>query len=478
MADDFWTSTMGKIRDLATDATGVEYELHRDAILLREYPLLEKYSEKVRKVLSRNEEPSVLKELWRSDELSRPLFSVLWITDPKFDASRRRIAVETFKIISEDLLGQRYRGLRRLAWVERFLAEDIYLDDEMQIRYERGRIGLLDKDFAAKYPVTHLLLSRLSDIVKKIRSKYGVKIGITTRELLNREGVKYRDPKEFCATITYDVLSHGEDRVKGISERILAIKEFWGEWMKVREEIAHHFGIDDDAFIIRDLLEEALGLPRWSVIVKPANGGWDLMIDVNYAIMNRKGTGEDYWLKISRFVRAEMRKAGAKNFLRIYSLSIPIGLLLEEIVGNASLEKVIEAPKAKRMNIIDYLFNRSNLEEIARNSELLADVLASLIDLIQKSGLKITPIQVYAVWPDTLSELIDTEPISVDNTYYDVCYRPNGYEEIEVSLTTDVEVSGDVVNFVSEVIDVAGRLDEVRKALESFLKWAKQQNLK
>ncbi|MEM3389751.1 MAG: hypothetical protein QW506_03210 [Thermoproteota archaeon] len=45
MAGDFWTSTMGKLRDLATDATGVEYELYRDAILLREYLLLEKYRE-------------------------------------------------------------------------------------------------------------------------------------------------------------------------------------------------------------------------------------------------------------------------------------------------------------------------------------------------------------------------------------------------------------------------------------------------
>ncbi|MEM3906189.1 MAG: hypothetical protein QXZ17_04885 [Nitrososphaerota archaeon] len=75
---------------------------------------------------------------------------------------------------------------------------------------------------------------------------------------------------------------------------------------------------------------------------------------------------------------------------------------MEEIVGDVSLERVIEAPKAKRMNIIDYLFDRSNLEEIARKSELLSDILASLIGLMQGSGLKKTSIQVYAVWPDTL----------------------------------------------------------------------------
>ncbi|MBO3809986.1 MAG: hypothetical protein FGF50_10415, partial [Candidatus Brockarchaeota archaeon] len=121
---------------------------------------------------------------------------------------------------------------------------------------------------------------------------------------------------------------------------------------------------------------------------------------------------------------------------------------------------------------IEYLFNRSNLKEIARNSELLADLLASLIDLIQKSELKITPVEVNAVWPDTLSELIDTEPVSMD-AYYDAYYRPNWYEEIEVSLTTDVEYSGDVVDFVLNIIDVAGRLDRVKETVEGFLEWAK-----
>ncbi|MEM3026366.1 MAG: hypothetical protein QXP19_02505, partial [Thermoproteota archaeon] len=38
------------------------------------------------------------------------------------------------------------------------------------------------------------------------------------------------------------------------------------------------------------------------------------------------------------------------------------------------------------------------------------------------------------------------------------------------------EVSGDVVDFLC-VIDVAGKLDRLKKAIEGFLKWAKGLNL-
>ncbi|MBO3810202.1 MAG: hypothetical protein FGF50_11515, partial [Candidatus Brockarchaeota archaeon] len=126
-----WIPTMKKIRDIVSEMTGVKYELRDNAIWIHEDSLLEEYTEKVRKVLSGKEKPSVLKELWRSDELSRSLFSVLWVTDPKFDASRRQIAVDSFKIIGEDLLGQRYRGIYRLARREGFLRKDFYLDDEI-----------------------------------------------------------------------------------------------------------------------------------------------------------------------------------------------------------------------------------------------------------------------------------------------------------------------------------------------------------
>ncbi|MEM3713261.1 MAG: hypothetical protein QXR97_06975 [Thermoproteota archaeon] len=39
-----------------------------------------------------------------------------------------------------------------------------------------------------------------------------------------------------------------------------------------------------------------------------------------------------------------------------------------------------------------------------------------------------------------VGELIDTEPISTSDPYYDVYYKPNGYEEIKFSLTAEVEI--------------------------------------
>ncbi|MEM3648940.1 MAG: hypothetical protein QW506_07235, partial [Thermoproteota archaeon] len=175
-----WTPTMKKVRDVASDMMGVKYELRDNAILMHEDPLLEEYGEKVRKVLSRKEDPPVLKKLWRSDELSRSLFSVLWITDPKFDVSGRQIAIETFKIIGEDLLGQRYRGIYHLARGEGLLREDFYLDDEVYLDYGKSKITLDDENFILKYPINHLLFCKLSEIMRRIRNKYDVEIGVTT----------------------------------------------------------------------------------------------------------------------------------------------------------------------------------------------------------------------------------------------------------------------------------------------------------
>lgn len=264
--------------------------------------------------------------------------------------------------------------------------------------------------------------------------------------------------------------SEEEDRAKEIIKMILAIKEFWEEWIEAREKIAYSLGIPDEAFMIRDLLEEAFNLPLWTMMIKPASNGWDLVADLNYASFQRKGLDEEQWFNISKLIRAEFRKVDGKNVFKIYSPPFPLGLCLENIVKPEILRRMMEKLKAQRLDIVTYLFNRANLDELTEFSQQLKSVSTSLFDLAEFYGLKVSPVQVECVWPDVSSEPFDMWPVTVQDPHYNSYYERENWEFIEASLTTSINYSDDIVGFVSKVVETTEKLNEIKNKFEQLLK--------
>lgn len=447
-----------KIRQIIENMTNVKYEADEYGIHLNEKSLDEAYREKVSNVLHREEGQDTLKKLWQSDELSRSLHDIRYFPHP-IDVDSKFI-IETFLLKSEDLLSQRYRGIYDLVMYEGFLGKEHSASIDIEKIIE-------DKDFASKYPLTHLLLKNVLEIATRIGNKHSLKMDIVAGEI--REIIKHHDARGFYLTVPYYVKSDDEDKIQGIVKRALMIREFWGEWVKVREEMANDLGLDDRAFVIRDLMEGELDLPIWTIMVQPISIGWSLVVDLKYAERHQELSGEQWFDICGGFIRAEFQKADEARF-RIYSAPIYFGLLLgemmERIHAGSSFKEILNMLNMRKINPIAYLLDRSHMDEIARFPPALANILDSLIDLIEKEStgsLKITPVQVECMWEPFASFLM--KPIQTQE-YSSTSAEP---ELIDVSLVMDIEYSDDA-DFPFKVIEAARKLEKTREKFINILK--------
>ncbi|MGB9717969.1 MAG: hypothetical protein ACPL4E_05945 [Thermoproteota archaeon] len=452
-------SILEKVRQILENTTNTKYEVDEHGVHLNEKILDKTYREKVSDVLHGKEDQNAIKELWQSDEISRSLHDVQHFPHP-INADGR-LVVETFLLRSEDLLSQRYRGIYDLVMNEGFLSKGRLTDTDIKKIVE-------DEELASKYPLTHLLLKKASEIATRISNKYSLKMNIVAGEIRNI--IKYHDAQGFYLEVPYHVMSDEEDRIQAIIERASAIREFWREWTRVREEIVYNLGLDDKAFVIRDLVEGMLGLPIWTVMVQLIGTSWGLVTDLKYAGRHQKLSDEQWFDMCGGFVRAELQKADEKPRFRIYSAPIYFGLFLGETMvrvhANSSFKKILDMLNTERINPVAYLLDRSHLDEITRFSPLLADILSSLIDLTERESadsLKITPIQVECIWEPSIIFMVKPIP---PHEYSSISAEP---DLIDVSLVTEIEYSDDA-DFPFKVIEAAGKLRETREKFINILK--------
>jgi len=449
-----------KIRLAIEDVTNAKYEADEYGVHLDEKSLDKIYREKVVDVLHRKENQSILKELWRSDETSRSLHDIQYFPHPANVGGM--FVIETFLLKSEDLLSQRYRGIYNLIMNEGFLSKErlISTADIKKI--------IEDKDLALKYPLTHLFLKKVSEIAIRIGNKHSLRINIVAGE--TRDIIKYHDERGFYLTVPYHVVSDEEDRIQAIVERALAIIEFWREWVKVREEIARDLGLDDKAFVMRDLMEGVLRLPIWTVMVQPIDGSWGLLVDLKYAEHHQKLSNGEWFDTCRGFIKAELKRTDQKSLFRIYSAPVYFGLFLQEamekIHAGHSLKEVFDMLNMRKVNPITYLFNRFHLGEIAKNHPALAAILTSLVDLVEREStdsLKIIPIQVECIWEPPVTFLV--KPIQVDE-YSSISTEP---DLVDVSLMIETEYS-DGEEFPFKVIEATEKLRKARRKFINILK--------
>ena len=449
-----------KVRLIIEDMTNAKYEVDEYGVHLNEKSLDKVYREKVDDVLHRKENQDILKELWRSDETSRSLHDIQYFPHPA--NVKGKFVIETFLLKSEDMLSQRYRGIYNLIMNEGFLSKErlISTADVKKI--------IEDKDLALKYPLTHLFLKKVSEIAIRIGNRHSLRIDIVAEE--TRDIIKYHDELGFYLTVPYHVVSDEEDRIQAIVERALAIIEFWREWVKVREEMARDLGLDDKAFVTRDLTEGVLSLPIWTVMVQPIDGSWGLLVDLKYAERHQKLSDEQWFDTCGGFIKAELKRADQESRFRIYSAPIYFGLLLreamEKIHTDHSLKEIFDMLDMRKVNPITYLFNRSHLGEIAKTHSTLATILTSLIDLIEREStdsLKITPIQVECIWEPSVTFLV--KPIQIHG-YSNIPTEP---DLVDVSLMTEIKYSDDN-EFPFKVVEAIEKLRKTRRKFIDILK--------
>lgn len=216
-------------------------------------------------------------------------------------------------------------------------------------------------------------------------------------------------------------------------------------------------------------MEGELGLPIWAIMVQPISIGWSLVADLKYAERHQKLSDEQWFDMCGGFIRAGFQKAGEAH-LRIYSAPIYFGLLLNEMMerinAGSSLREILNMLSIRKINPIAYLLVRSHMDEITRFSPVLANILASLIDLTEREStdsLKITPVQVECMWEPYVAFLV--KPIQTWE-YSSTSAEP---EFIDVSLTMDIEYSDDA-DFPFKVIEAARKLKETKEKFISILK--------
>lgn len=459
------------VKDFLDKITHAEYKISKRLLELDEDILYNKYQEKVAKVLFRKADIITLKELWQFDDLSRFFIYIYHNPNRVFEVSGERF-FEAFDIVGENLLDQRFRGIYHLARNEGFIES---YQEGYFLSYKEIKEMVKDERFASKYPLTHLLFKKIFEIMTNIKEKYQTELNYFLGEVIKTSEYGEYNVERFYPTVSCYGKPYDEDMVEDIIKKIMAMKEFWEKWIKVREEIVHSFGIEDEAFMIRDLLEGILGLPLWTIMVKPATDGWDLVMDIKYADVRREKLklSLKQWYDIFKLIKAEFRRTNGKPIFRIYSPPIPLGMLLGRVIGPNVIKKITEILYAEKKDIISYLFDRSNLDELTKLFPLLANISNSIINLLDSIKLndqKVSLVHVDCVWyTDSDIEPFYVEfPSSGDYHYQFYCENDN-WECIEVSLTTNIEYSNDIVSFVFKIVETAEKLNDIKDKIESLL---------
>jgi len=458
-----------EVKEDIAKITHAEYKITERYLKLDEEILYDRYREKVAEVLSRKADKNALKELWQSDDLARSFIYVYYNTHG-FDILTGREFVKRFDVVGENLLDQRFRGIHELIESEGFircgLAE--FLDQE-----EIKEI-IEDESFALRYPLTHLLLKKIFEIKTSIEEKYQTEMTLIMEQVTITSKYGKYEVKSFYPKV-YHTRSYDEDIIEDAIKGVMAMKEFWEKWTKAREEIAHSLGIEDEAFMIRDLLEGILGFPLWTIMIDPVKDGWDLTIDLKYADARRKklNLSIEQWYSMSKLIKAEFRRTNGKPIFRIYSLPILLCSLLGKAVGPDVVKKMVKILYEEKRDIATYLFDRSNLDELTKLSPLLANISNSLIDLldsIKLNGQKVSLANVETVWTDLETEPFYVKTLSAGDPFFEFYCENDNWECMEVSLTTNIEYSDDIVSFVFKIVEIAEKLNDIKNKIEDFLR--------
>jgi hypothetical protein len=93
-----------------------------------------------------------------------------------------------------------------------------------------------------------------------------------------------------------------------------------------------------------------------------------------------------------------------------------------------------------------------------------------LLDSIKLNGQKVSLANVETVWTDLETEPFYVETLSPGDPFFKYYCENDNWEYMEVSLTTNIEYSDDIVSFVFKIIETAEKLNDIKNKIEDFLR--------
>ncbi|MEM3026365.1 MAG: hypothetical protein QXP19_02500 [Thermoproteota archaeon] len=334
------------------------------------------YMNRVRHAIKLDNPLPELRGLWKYDDLLEPVRYVM-------------LHHGLLRVESSNALYRRFRGIMHAMWDEDPLSRDL------NSRFE-------SEGWEKKFPLTAKFTKAGEEYARKKEEEMGIKVYFNVGS--EYEEVPY--PPNYTIT-SIEFISEcmlppsPSEQFKETVRRAEAIRRVWTEWVEKRKELCEEMGIDETIFALRDVIEAELGLPIWSVEVRPGKLGAEVIVDPEYLNSWKADLRESSSEKVSNWddLLFQVEFLKRQGLIRVYSSPIflygsitrimlrDLGIKGEDIAdkpeGKEAIRRLLSKPKELRVNLLNYFTDRKNLKDIEAVSPTLAKTLENLISYLE-----------------------------------------------------------------------------------------------
>ncbi|MBO3809985.1 MAG: hypothetical protein FGF50_10410 [Candidatus Brockarchaeota archaeon] len=338
------------------------------------------YMDRVRRAMELDNPLPELRELWKYDDLLKPVRYVM-------------LRQGLLRVESSNAFYRRFRGIMHAMWDEDSSSRD--LDRRIE-----------GEEWEKRFPLTAKFTRAGRESARKKEEETGIEVYFSVGS--GYEEVPY--PSNYTITpikfLSECMLpTSPSEQFEEAIKRAEAVRRVWAEWVEERRELCEEMRMDETIFAVRDIVEMELGLPIWSVEVRPGKLGAEVIVDPEY-LNCWKQDMKAYPEKVSDWDDMLFQVEFLKNqgLVRVYSSPIflygfisrimlrDLGIQGDDVAdkpeGKEAVRKLLSKPKGLRANLLNYFTDRKNLKDIEAVSPTLATVLDNLINYFERKRME------------------------------------------------------------------------------------------
>ena len=335
------------------------------------------YVDRVRRAMKLDNPLLELRELWKHDDLLKPVCYVM--------LHRGLLRIE-----SSNAFYRRFRGIMHAMW-----------DEDPSGRDLGSR--LKSEEWEKRFPLTTKFTRAGKEIARKKEEEMGIEVYFSVGS--GYEEVPY--PSNYAITpikfVSECVLpSSPSEQFEEAIKRAGAVRRVWAEWVEERKKLCEEMGMDETIFAVRDIVEVELDLPIWSVEVRPGKLGAEVIVDPEYLDHWKTDLRKSSPEKVSSWddVLFQVEFLKDQRLVRVYSSPLflygfisrmmlrDLGIQGEDVAdkpeGKEAVRRLLSKPKKLKANLLNYFTDRRNLKDIAAVSPSLAETLEKLINYFER----------------------------------------------------------------------------------------------